>query len=1319
MAHAAPVTADSPQTPVGAGSADLTGDRVGEIVTGAGLGYAPQVKVFSGTGRPLTEFLATSASDRNGVSVGVVANREGQPRIATLVGSGRSKQVRLFDPHSSGTPAPLASYRAVGTGSLGTPSDRSEVKRFDASNPTPRVLRQVYRHRAVGVMAAGYSAFPIRYGDGVVHFQERDLAADGFGTSWGVTRSWTNEGAYSHGQNVGRGWIIAETPSLIREVDPFSGAVVLTVVTGGTGQQVFDQQPDGSYVGRGGILDTLVYVSASGQYQLTAPDGTELWFWDFDLARPAQQRGQFARLEDPNGNVTEVTSLLADGRVGEVQRSAPAGGSTVTESYLFTYVAGGPNAGLIESITQRCRVGSGPWNTVRKAEYVYYDGVEPHGSAGDLKKVIVKDAADAVLETSYYRYYVAGENNGYEGGLKYVFRPQSYARLAANVANPETATDAEIAPYADHYFEYDDQFRVTKEITNYVDGVVGDDNDITTEYAYNAVGRTSLTSRRADGSGQTTEWVYGVSTATGSGLNSNDIVGQTRWPDPATGQASSSEQETVTVNALGQTLTATDRNGNVHTLSYDVLGRLIADAVTTLGANVDGSVRRIDYGYDALGNLALITSYDAASGGNIVNQVKRQFNGLGQLTSEWQEHTGAVTGSSLRVQYAYSEMADGANHSRLTSIIYPNGKVLNYNYAAGLDDAISRLSSLSDSTGILESYDYLGEAVVVARRHPQPGVDLSYIKRSGEANGDAGDQYTGLDRFGRIVDQRWLHSSDGSAVDRLQYTYDRNGNRLSRTNLIDAAFSESYSYDNLNQLTSFTRGTHTRSWDYDAQGNWQSVTTNGNTQTRSHNAQNEITGISGAITPTYDANGNLTRDETGRQFVYDAWNRLVEVKDDSGNTLKSYAYDGQHRRIQETAGGTTTNLYYSDAWQVLEERVTSGGTSVPRVQYVWSPVYVDALILRDRDTNGDGVLDERLYVVQDANYNITALFDNSGSVVERYVYDPFGQVTVLDAGWSTLAGSAFGWVYLHQGDRFDATNGLYHFRHRDYSPTLGRWTRLDPIRYAAGDINLYRGLVNNPANYLDSIGLDVGEPGLLESLIPVWGSGREAIHSFENGQYLRGTFHTVLAVTDVFLLKSIFTAGGKLFVKGGAKLASKEAIEEATVRTAIEATENLTWKKLDQGTRIVFVEEAGVWVKEVNPNVSRFGQWWGKKTLDEQAKALKKLDDLAPRFLYQDGKLIIEDVGPLAKGNMDLGRFAEYYLRGSWRLGTPFNDIRPWNMGKNGKIFDPVYHPIHEMLIPTAGEVGLTVFRVGDQLFYVYPEKEKQMLAPVKLPQRR
>ena len=134
-------------------------------------------------------------------------------------------------------------------------------------------------------------------------------------------------------------------------------------------------------------------------------------------------------------------------------------------------------------------------------------------------------------------------------------------------------------------------------------------------------------------------------------MTSNDIVGATQWPDPTTGLASSSEQETVTVNALGQTLTSTDRNGNVHTLGYDVLGRLTADAVTTLGSGVNGTVRRVETAYDSQGNAYLFTNYDAASGGSIVNQVQRGFNGLGQLTAEWQSHSGAVNTSLLALHH--------------------------------------------------------------------------------------------------------------------------------------------------------------------------------------------------------------------------------------------------------------------------------------------------------------------------------------------------------------------------------------------------------------------------------------------------------------------------------------------------------------------------------------------------------------------------------------------------------------------------------------------------------------------------------------------
>jgi len=138
--------------------------------------------------------------------------------------------------------------------------------------------------------------------------------------------------------------------------------------------------------------------------------------------------------------------------------------------------------------------------------------------------------------------------------------------------------------------------------------------------------------------------------------------------------------------------------------------------------------------------------------------------------------------------------------------------------------------------------------------------------------------------------------------------------------------------------------------------------------------------------------------------------------------------------VQETRGETTTDLFYSASWQVLEERQGEQVTA----QYVWSPFYVDALVLRDRDTDANGTLDERAYAQQDANYNVTGLLSAGGSVLERYAYDPFGERTVLSSSWATLSSSAYAWTHGHQGGALDTATGNYNFRNRDLRPTIGR-----------------------------------------------------------------------------------------------------------------------------------------------------------------------------------------------------------------------------------------------------------------------------------------
>src|SRR5262249_32527666 len=153
----------------------------------------------------------------------------------------------------------------------------------------------------------------------------------------------------------------------------------------------------------------------------------------------------------------------------------------------------------------------------------------------------------------------------------------------------------------------------------------------------------------------------------------------------------------------------------------------------------------------------------------------------------------------------------------------------------------------------------------------------------------------------------------GAAVDRVQYGYDPDGNVRYRANPAAAAagqpFDEVYRYDGLNRLTDFRRGqlnptrdgltgdpTRAQTWQLDALGNWTAVTTDGVAQARTHDPQNQIQSIDGATTPGYDPNGNTLIDDAGRHYWYDAWDRVVQVTDPSGNLLASYSYDGLGRR---------------------------------------------------------------------------------------------------------------------------------------------------------------------------------------------------------------------------------------------------------------------------------------------------------------------------------------------------------------------------------------------------------------------------------------
>jgi RHS repeat-associated protein len=675
--------------------------------------------------------------------------------------------------------------------------------------------------------------------------------------------------------------------------------------------------------------------------------------------------------------------------------------------------------------------------------------------------------------------------------------------------------------------EFDDAGRVVKSIQNYQDGVVNSsypDEDVTVETAYTADGQVAtLTAKNPATGDQVTTYVYGT-TLDDSEIARSDLLRAEIYPDSddvadplGNGVDGVFDRVEFKYNRQGERIEKKDQNGTVHVYEFDPLGRVIHDRVTTLGTGIDGAVRRTSTTYEVRGMREKVTSCDNATvgSGSVVNEVVFDYNDLGQLVKEYQEHEGAKDANTLYLQYNFDESASGGKFTkglRPSSVRYPNGRLVHLTYGStdSMADVLNRLDAIKDDSSgspgdVLASYSYLGLGTIVVEDYQQPDVRLEYFFNSA---------YSGFDRFGRVVDQRWYDYGASADRDRYTYGYDRASNRTYRENTMASGKDEFYSYDGVNRLVNLDRGdlnvgktaisgmpVREEDWNLDMTGNWSGYVqkTSGSTdldQDRTHNDVNEITDISKTTgtawaTPVHDRAGNMMSVPkpaalaSSLTLKWDAWNRLVEAKD-GATVIGVYEYDAANRRVKRhidsqapnDPNGVDTYLhyFYNSAWQVLESRDTTTESDQPenlqpKYQYIWSPRYIDAPVLRDKNMDTDGLCDdERIYFLGDANFNVTTLIDMNGDAVERYLYDAYGRVTVYDEAWANVRGaSSYGNVMMYAGRDRDTETGLYQYRHRYYAAELGRFVSRDPIGYWGG-INLYRYVRDNPLRRTDPSG---------------------------------------------------------------------------------------------------------------------------------------------------------------------------------------------------------------------------------------------------------
>jgi len=321
--------------------------------------------------------------------------------------------------------------------------------------------------------------------------------------------------------------------------------------------------------------------------------------------------------------------------------------------------------------------------------------------------------------------------------------------------------------------------------------------------------------------------------------------------------------------------------------------------------------------------------------------------------------------------------------------------------------------------------------------------------------GGVTDTYT-YNTFGEL--STYQPSYGGSPQLKVQYTRDTLGRITQKTETIGGTTTTTvYGYDPAGRLTNVTQdGTLVAHYDYDGNGNRLAVTRPGTgTVSGTYDAQDRLTAY-GAITYTYTKNGDIESATSGGQtttYSYDVEGNLRSVGLPGGPQIE-YVVDGQNRRIGKKANGTLTQgfLYGSQLRPVAE--LDGSGTVVARFMY-GTKINVPEYMIK-------GGVTYRL--LTDHLGSVRLVVDTAtGTIAQRVDYDEFGQVTLdTNPGFQP-----FGFA----GGLYDPDTKLVRFGLRDYDAFTGRWTAKDPIRFRAGDVNLFGYLMNDPVNFIDPYGL--------------------------------------------------------------------------------------------------------------------------------------------------------------------------------------------------------------------------------------------------------
>lgn len=371
-------------------------------------------------------------------------------------------------------------------------------------------------------------------------------------------------------------------------------------------------------------------------------------------------------------------------------------------------------------------------------------------------------------------------------------------------------------------------------------------------------------------------------------------------------------------DAVGNHTQRTDYNGAVTNYTFDDLNRLtnIAYPDTTSAT----------YGYDALSRLT-----SAANQNGTVSFTYDSRNRITSTTDVWGQTIGygydangnrisVTVGGNVYASYQYDVV------NRLTNLADSASQNFVYNY-----DVVNRLTSRGAPSGVTTSFSYDGLDRLSQLTHTKAPATLSTNQYG----------YNTANKIASWLDSSGTRSFSYDSNDRLtsvsapggneSYGYDAVGNRTS------SHLSATYGYQALNKLAS----TASASYTYDNNGNLLSKTDGSGTRTSSWESENRLKQVTlpgGLIVNyKYDALGRRIQRTTSagadERFVYDGQDVLFDLDSTLAVTTSYLNGPGTDNHLRQTNTNTGVSYFLTDHLGTTSALTDSAGAVVETSNY--------------------------------------------------------------------------------------------------------------------------------------------------------------------------------------------------------------------------------------------------------------------------------------------------------------------------------------------------------------------------------------------------